>query len=282
MKSIDIALSFNKKYAPYAMTLMLSILDNTERKVHFYILQKHLEEETKRIVSEFLQKHDSQATFLDIAEDDISFYTFGVIHESALYRLFLPKLLPNTSRIIYLDCDILCTGDIQELWDTDLKGLPLAAVNEHKRNRDHLNSGVLVMDLEKMRELDIHNTALSFLKNKQALEDETALNLSAVEQTRFIHAKFNFFSTYYRFIKPRLLFSRWRSEILEAKKSPVLIHFIANKKPNCLNYNWKHPFGSLKENQIKMKFIDTLSRTPLKDELPITADRICEKLFLNK
>lgn len=280
MNTIDIALSFNKKYAPYAMTLMLSILDNTQHKIQFYVLQKNLEAETKEIVSHFLEQHNSSAIYLDVAEEDISFYTFGTIHESAIYRIFLPELLPHNSRIIYLDCDILCTGDIQELWDIDLKGLPIAAVNEHKKDRDHLNSGVLVMDLDKMRALDIHNTALSFLKNKQALEDETALNLSAIKQTHFLHPKFNFFSTYFRFIKPRLLFSKWRTEILEAKKQPVLIHFIANKKPNCLNYNWKHPLGSFKENQIKMRFIETLSRTPLKEDLPIKADLFCKMFFI--
>ncbi len=44
------------------------------------------------------------------------------------YRLFLlGELFGKYDRVLYLDCDITVTGDISELFDTDLGGKSIAA-----------------------------------------------------------------------------------------------------------------------------------------------------------
>ena len=49
----------------------------------------------------------------------------------ALYRLFVPQVLPNTvNKIIYLDSDLIVNLDIKELWQIELDDKILAAVPE--------------------------------------------------------------------------------------------------------------------------------------------------------
>ena len=49
---------------------------------------------------------------------------------ASYYRLKLPDLLPGElSRILYLDCDMIVTGKLRPLWETDISGMAVAAVD---------------------------------------------------------------------------------------------------------------------------------------------------------
>lgn len=92
----------------------------------------------------------------------------GHVTIRALFRLMLPNLV-EASKIIYLDCDIVVTMDIFELWNLNLNGKPIAAILDPgmmtfpdliKQRiqstgvsvQNYFNSGVLVMDLDCLRE----------------------------------------------------------------------------------------------------------------------------------
>lgn len=79
----------------------------------------------------------------------------------ALLKFRLPSVLPSLRRVIYLDSDVLVRGDLSAFWQTDLGPASLAAVrdsgtiywrhNQAKRHPGYFNSGVMLLDLEKMR-----------------------------------------------------------------------------------------------------------------------------------
>ncbi|MCH9844718.1 MAG: hypothetical protein K0U39_04345 [Alphaproteobacteria bacterium] len=124
---------------------------------------------------------------------------------SAMDRLFLPELLPNTNKIIYLDIDTIVQGDVAELYQTELSDAPLAAregispfwniqkdglkylptnklLNMQKAAsvsvnllNHHFNSGVLVASLEKIRQDNFVEQAVDFAIHYQ-LNDEYVLN----------------------------------------------------------------------------------------------------------
>lgn len=66
-------------------------------------------------------------------------------------RIWLPLLLPNVAKCVYLDADTMCRAPIAELAATDLGGkwlgMNMGSVPEYG-----YNSGVMVMDLSAMRE----------------------------------------------------------------------------------------------------------------------------------
>ena len=50
----------------------------------------------------------------------------------AYCRLALPDILPDEPRIIYSDIDVLTVrGGLRDLWETDLKGHPMACISDH-------------------------------------------------------------------------------------------------------------------------------------------------------
>ena len=85
------------------------------------------------------------------------------VTEEMYYRYMLPEVLRDEERTIYSDVDVLCVGDINPLWEIDLKGNIIAAVSEGEAGEfkkkliglegdaPYFYSGLLVMDLESMR-----------------------------------------------------------------------------------------------------------------------------------
>jgi len=91
------------------------------------------------------------------------------VTKAAYYRLHMADYLPSEAkRAIYIDSDILCLGDLRELWNEPLNGFPLGAVSDPTvteptelgleyeligtgRYDGYFNSGVMVVDLDQWR-----------------------------------------------------------------------------------------------------------------------------------
>lgn len=96
------------------------------------------------------------------------------------FRLFIPEMFPQYDKGIYIDSDVVLTDDIAELYDTDIGDNfigacndlsiadipPLVAYTENAigvKKQEYVNSGVLLMNLKKMRERDLEGHFLNLL-----------------------------------------------------------------------------------------------------------------------
>ena len=115
----------------------------------------------------------------------------GHITQAMYYRYLFADMLPREiTKIIYLDADIICKGDILPLWQTDLQGRVLGAVRDYGEDRSceriglkngrYFNSGVLLMDLEKWRKQKLTQQLFQWLEavgdTKILWGDQDALN----------------------------------------------------------------------------------------------------------
>ena len=99
----------------------------------------------------------------------------------ACYRLFIPEILRGESRCLYLDCDTLVCGSLEEIYDLDMNKTSLAGVTDRicleadqvdRLKKDwgidpgyYINSGVLLMDLDRMRNSGNAERALGLAYN---------------------------------------------------------------------------------------------------------------------
>ncbi len=106
-------------------------------------------------------------------------------NRSVYGRLFLPELLPEVDRVLYLDCDLLIDADVSPLAAFPLKGaMVAAAVDEEMRaataGKDtgpDFNSGVMVMDLKAMRAEGLTRRAVDIASAGNTRHgDQTLLN----------------------------------------------------------------------------------------------------------
>ncbi|MBR6887897.1 MAG: hypothetical protein IKN16_05570 [Selenomonadaceae bacterium] len=128
------------RYSKFTGTTVCSIFENTTSDVTVHILHDNTLTDDNRDKFIYLAGRYGQAVkFYDVEKlcadkiremialsSENSRFTVG-----ALYRLFVPQVLPNTvNKIIYLDSDLIVNLDIKELWQIELDDKILAAVPE--------------------------------------------------------------------------------------------------------------------------------------------------------
>jgi lipopolysaccharide biosynthesis glycosyltransferase len=135
-------------------------------------------------------------------------------NEFILMRLFLPDVLWEVSKVIYLDCDIVVNTDVDNLWDIPLNGFSIAACPDSGReefgigrkrllNKMNINTheyfcaGLLVMDLEKLRitrelSCDVINFFMMFPNTPYP--DQDALNSIFNGQYCHLEEKYNIYA----------------------------------------------------------------------------------------
>lgn len=107
------------------------------------------------------------------------------------YRLMLPKLLPNVSRIIYADMDILFFNDLIDIYEYDLGKNIIAAVPT--RTDKYINSGFLLMDLDKIRKENLYNKWISISRKEDFKNpDQDVLNCTLKGRIAFLPLRYNF------------------------------------------------------------------------------------------
>ena len=172
LKHIPVFYACDNKYAPIATVSMASLLFNTNEFIDFYILDCDLMPQNRKKM-EMLKEKFSNFSIEFIPVDSNA--RFGYIQlrnyltTACFARLLIPDLKPSLGKIIYLDCDTIIMGDIQDMYNQDLNGFAIGAVPDpnvyenpiKKQNQynaaflspDHLyfNSGVMLIDCDVWR-----------------------------------------------------------------------------------------------------------------------------------
>lgn len=157
---------------------------------------------------------------------------------------------PEVKRVLYLDGDIVVTGSIAPLWNTDLDGALLGAVDipgsqrginnlGMREEEGYFNSGVLLFDLEQWRQTRALDALLAYVaKNLERLRDpdQDALNACFAGRRKRLDYTWNVIRSFYR--DPPVL-PLAPSELERVVKDARIIHFNGGLKP--WSYFSDHP-----------------------------------------
>lgn len=177
----------------------------------------------------------------------------GYFPRTVWYRIFLPDLLPDTDKVVYLDSDVVVVDDLAPLWDVDLDGFLLGAVTNPlysfmppyprtlgiERDVEYFNSGVLVMNLALMRteRTVAHLRDYASAHPGNAYPDQDALNVVCGSSRYALHARWNVQSTFFELSPSEIPLPE--REVREAVENPAVLHFIGPFKP--WQYLCRHP-----------------------------------------
>ncbi|HFI0102146.1 TPA: glycosyltransferase [Streptococcus suis] len=213
-KTLDIAFSVNNRYAQYLGATILSILaHHPKEEVRVHILYKeiaqsilqdlgNLAQQTPNLELHFHLLEDQQFSAIPIRTEQFPIESFS--------RFLLPELLIDLERILYLDVDILVHGNLMELFQTDLEGYALGAIVEADifkyyqwyldslgfgPNDAYFSSGVLLMDLDKMRQNGTTNQLIAMALEKARdykFPDQDILNTYYKGQFKQLSPAYNY------------------------------------------------------------------------------------------
>ncbi len=203
----NIAIAPNKPYANYMMVLMQSLFEtNRDKNLFFYVLYNELDEKERNRIQAFVEENGAGICFVFV--DKELFRGFPMEERfsiEAYFRLIVQEVLPKeVERLLYLDCDMIVTGDIEELYHIDLEDKYFAACGFSTKCEcgDEFNSGMLLFDMEKMRR-DISLGTYQALTEKLGSDfylDQALLNAQfAKDGVKYVwKQKYNFTCPFYR------------------------------------------------------------------------------------
>ena len=242
-------------YPCYVAIYSLIEYSNNDNLYDIKILHTELTEENI-ILLKRLERNNIRIDFIDmkdiIADKDLR----ETLHLSieTYYRLFIPSVIKEYDKILYLDSDILVLKDVAFLYNADLHGHILAGVddvygqevtNHEKRigikdGYHSINAGVVIMDVKQFREKDVCNRALELLyedygkpERKYLLADQDLLNVLLVDDIERLDPRWNFMWRY--MWEDHLLDKEYKKQYMLASKEPWIIHYAGAEKP------WKNP-----------------------------------------
>ncbi|QBA72779.1 glycosyltransferase family 8 protein (plasmid) [Lactiplantibacillus plantarum] len=249
MTTISIVSTTNTEFAQHLAIFYRSILVNDPRNdFAFYIFNDHLTAEAQVHLKRLELDHINCRSIKFLTVDEQLFQkavTDERIIKAAYYRIYTAELLPELDRILYLDCDMICTGSLEALWNTSLKGNIIAAVedagyvprlaemNITSQHGFYFNSGVMLIDLKRWREEHITAKVMAFINQhpeQLKYHDQDALNAVLADKWYYLHPKYNMQS---RLIRREQEHPLPPLEIIaeEARQAPILIHYSGRSKP---------------------------------------------------
>lgn len=223
MNKLSIAFAVNDAYVEHLNIAIYSLLKNNKNsQFDIYVLCNRLSARSKtRIIKiqEYYKNVTIQIVELSEHQERFSGLKLNIEYISleTYYRYILPELFPGLNKLIYLDADIVITGDIGELYEYDLgssyiAGVPdlyVASLEEevdgkriqyketigHSKNDAYINAGVLLMNLDTMRK---HGIVEQLFKNttlyaeKIQFQDQDIINITAKGHIKKLPNIFNY------------------------------------------------------------------------------------------
>ena len=135
--NIPVVFSVDDNYAPYLSVCLQSLILHSSKKYNYdiWILDGGLGKDRQtRILKLINNTPNISIRFFDITSfSELGNYTFSISNHASIanyYRLFIPIIFENYTKLLYLDCDLLICRDVSQLYNTNLDGSMLGAIND--------------------------------------------------------------------------------------------------------------------------------------------------------
>ena len=250
---INLVLATDDNYAQHAAITLMSAYEQAKNKnkINSFVLDGGISDDKKEKLKQSVEQYGGSIVFIRMDENIYKDMYISHQYTSAIYyRLTLPNLLNESiKKCIYVDCDLLFYDDIEKLWNIDLNGYPIGAIEdiglttskkrllEKQKNIGledgsiYFNSGVVIMDLEQWREKDFSKLAIELAtKNNFVSHDQDVLNKLFMNNWKQVDLRWNVIPPI-TYLYPKILFSnKERNRSLKARKNPGILHYAGRYK----------------------------------------------------
>ena len=276
---MNLLLTFDDKYTQHAGVTICSFLANNPGKHTIHAITDHISEDNQALLRNICAESGSTLAFYSIDAKLTKDFPIGegtinpTLSIATYFRLFMTDVLPESiQKILYLDCDIIVDGSLEELWNTPfedgkciaaLEELPLLAFDGCRRMGyppcySYFNAGVLLVHLERLRTVYSVEKASDFIKKHSAnirYHDQDVLNALLFDKKQFIPLRYNVMDTC--LIRDALIPLRYKMQRIDIRH-PKVIHYTGFFKP----------WDKESRNPFDYKYYEYLKLTSWKDYRP--------------
>lgn len=221
-----IVLAANYAYVDQVLTTIRSICYHN-RSLRFYLIHSDFPNEWIKQLNKRLEKFDSEIINCRVTSEQISCYKSDISY-TVFLRYFIADFVQE-DKALYLDCDLVVTKNLDDLFATDLQDYPLAAVRDFGGRayfgQEIFNAGVLLVNnafwkKENMTQKLIDLTNEWHDKVDQA--DQSILNM--LFEHKWLELDFD-----YNHIVIHKQFADY--QLPEGQDYPAIIHYLSHRKP---------------------------------------------------
>ncbi|WP_029179510.1 glycosyltransferase family 8 protein [Streptococcus suis] len=211
---MNLAFTVSDSYIDYMGTTLYSIMVHTRKSpVSVYVLTSDISDYSRFKLQKLEDRFYNLIINIVVVDtkqfEELPLNRSHITRPEVYFRMAFASLLPDLDRILYLDSDILAQKDLQPLWETPLDGAYMAAVSEppseggfdYRRSIGmtdptyYFNSGVLLMDLKKIREDKIESLLFECghtIKDKIRLQDQDIINVALEGKIKSLDPIYNY------------------------------------------------------------------------------------------
>ena len=272
--------SFDEKYAKYFSVVLVSLIRYADKDYVYdlIVLYDSLSDQTIEKLQKIVPDGFT-LRFFDVG--DYAFEYLGDLSSSTVkgkwvvstfYDLLLPLIMPDYEYVLYCDSDIVFQDDPGKIFEIPLNGRPLAAVrdsfslafalepeNKFLLNQEvflrekleitnpenYFNTGIILFHIPSINiEEYIKKVRIAFTFPELPTVDQDVLNYVFKDNAVLAPLRFNLQASVLSQLKKKLAAVHINPEaiaLIEASKSPVIIHYTTEKKP------WRYPDCELRD-----------------------------------
>lgn len=288
---MNILFSSDNNYAQHLGVAIYSLLNNNreESEIAVYVVDNDIFPDNRSRLKEIIACfQNASIVFIPFTKwkDSLHLNMGWPISLSSYARLFVASMLPiDVEKVLYLDCDMIITASLQDLWNYDLKGNVIAAVQDAVGDRiknavgllqeeSYFNAGMLLIDLKSWRENQCEKKCIGFIVENHGQvthHDQGVLNGVFRNEWTRLPVKYNVMTIHY-FFNLRQINKYFENhsefytteEIEEAKRTPTILHFTPSFTTRPWVASCKHPMRKLYWDYLH--YTPWRSASPQKDE----------------
>ena len=228
-KTIDkkaVVLAANYAYVEQVMTTIKSICYHN-RSIRFYLINSDFPNEWFKQLNKRLERYDSEIINCRVTYEQISRYKTDISY-TVFLRYFVSDFVQE-DKALYLDCDLVVTKNLDNLFETDLQDYPLAAVRDYGGRvyygREMFNAGVLLINNRLWKQENMSQRLIDLTNewhDKVDQADQSILNM--LFENRWLEMEFD-----NNHVVIHKQFTDY--ELPAGQDYPGIIHYLSHRKP---------------------------------------------------
>lgn len=267
MNQMNVIYAANENYAKLVWISVCSLLENNKNcRIKVYLISDNITEESIRSIEKMVEEYHGELVVLDFYKITYGLENAGIFSGSktTYARLFIPNIIPE-DKLLYLDCDTLIMGALDDVWNLDISDVYVAGVQDtvvpHIRqgigleySDKYLNAGILLMNIKKMRKDNLQKKFVGYIKEMHGsvpCHDQGVINHVCRNNIVVLPLVYNVMTPVFQYSSDEIMkFYELEgyytdSEIQEARNKPKIIHFTAGWFIRPWFLGSKHPYAEI-------------------------------------
>lgn len=239
-----IVCSDGRMLGPACCALLSASTNLGSLNARLFLLAVDIDDKDQRDVQSFAERNNIAIEILHLDAPQLEGHDFGYWSVATIARLYMDTLVPDTiSKLVYLDADTLVVAPMAPLFEHDMQGHPVGAVDDclmafpHKmdvrkakigmsQERRYFNAGVLLFDWSVMRKQNLLREARELFladPDRYPFNDQDVLNVILEGNWEQLDPRWN-----------------TQTGLVSIIDEPAILHFTGSDKPWKNSWKWMH------------------------------------------